>query len=131
MWPAKPDNLQVEYYVPGSVSNTSGNNSGYGDYTSLSTSITAGSSANIALTPGFVSGAYSEYWRVFIDLNQDGDFTDAGENLGGSSSTYTKSLAIPSTAKSGATRMRIIMHYGSARTTTCGTFSGGELKTIP
>ncbi len=114
----------------GSINNTSGDNSGYGDYTALSTNLTAGSSANISLTPGFKQGIYTEYWRVFIDFNQDGDFTDVGENLGGGSSqgTYTKSLAIPTTAKSGLTRMRLIMHYGSARTTTCGSFTNGEVE---
>ena len=32
------------------------------------------------------------------------------------------------TAKSGATRMRIVMQYGSARTNPCGTFNDGEAE---
>ncbi len=120
----------INKVVMGSINNTSGNNSGYGDYTGLSTNLAAGSAATITLTPGFTGTSYSEYWRVFIDFNHDGDFTDAGESLGGSSGTgaVSKSFTVPSTAKSGTTRMRIIMHYGSARTTTCGTFTDGEAE---
>ncbi len=114
----------------GNINNTSGNNGGYGDYTSLSTNLAAGSSASIAMTPGFTGSSYAEYWRVFIDFNQNGVFTDAGESLGGGngSGTVTKSFTVPATAKSGATRMRIIMHYSKARTNTCGTFTDGEVE---
>jgi len=114
----------------GTISNTSGNNNGYGDYTSLSTNLAAGKSASIALTPGFTGSSYREYWTVYIDYNHDGDFTDANEKAaqGNSTGTFTKSFTIPSTATSGSTRMRVIMHFGSARTTTCGTFSDGEAE---
>ena len=120
----------VDKVVLGSINNTSGDNSGYGDYTSLSTNLAAGTSASISLTPGFKAGSYTEYWRVFIDYNHDGDFTDANENVasGSGTGTVTKSFIPPTTAKSGATRMRIIMHYGGARTTTCGTFTDGEAE---
>ena len=37
-------------------------------------------------------------------------------------------ITIPSTAKTGSTRMRIIMHYNSTRTATCGTFADGEVE---
>jgi hypothetical protein len=114
----------------GTINNTSGNNSGYGNYTALNTSLAAGSSASITLTPGFTSSSYREYWTVYIDYNKDGDFTDANEQAtsGNAIGALTKSFTVPSTAKSGATRMRIIMHYGSSRTSTCGTFSDGEAE---
>lgn len=120
----------IKKVVLGTINNTSGSNSGYGDYTALSTNLTAGGSATITLTPGFVSASYREYWTVYIDYNRDGDFTDAGElaTSGNGTGAVTKSFTIPSAAKSGATRMRIIMHYGSSRTTTCGTFSDGEAE---
>ena len=41
---------------------------------------------------------------------------------------FPNQFTVPATEKSGATRMRIIMHYGSSRTTTCGTFSDGEAE---
>jgi len=42
----------------GTINNTSGNNSGYRDYTSLSTNLAAGGSASITLTPGFTGTSY-------------------------------------------------------------------------
>jgi len=120
----------INKIVLGTINNTSGNNNGYGDYTALSTDLTAGNAATIALTPGFTGTSYTEYWRVFIDFNHNGVFTDAGEGLGGGSGTGTvnKTFTVPATATNGATRMRIIMHYGSARTNTCGTFTDGEVE---
>jgi bacillolysin len=126
-------NTTYEYInkvVLGSISNTSGNNSGYGDYTALSTNLTAGGSASITVTPGFTGSSYSEYWRVFIDYNHNGTLNDAGEmiTVGNGSGSVTKSFTVPSTALNGATRMRIVMHYSSARTNPCGTFSDGEAE---
>lgn len=113
----------------GSINNTSGNNNGYADYTALSTNITAGSSVNITLTPGFTGTTYREYWTVFIDYNQDGIFsTDEKTAAGNSTSTVTKTLVIPSTAKTGSTRMRVEMHYGNGRSNSCGSYTNGEAE---
>ncbi len=114
----------------GSINNTSGNNSGYGNYTGLSTNLTAGTSASITLTPGFTGSSYTEYWNVYIDYNQNGVFTEANEKVasGSSSAAISRSFTPPTSAKNGATRMRIIMHYGSNRTATCGTFTDGEAE---
>jgi hypothetical protein len=120
----------INKVVLGTINNTSGNNSGYGDYTSLSTNLAAGGSASITVTPGFTQGTYPEYWRVFIDYNHNGTLNDAGEMIavGNGSGSVTKSFTVPSTAKSGATRMRVVMHYGSARGNPCGTFTYGEAE---
>ncbi len=114
----------------GSISNTSGNNSGYGNYTSLSTTLAAGTANTITLTPGFASSSYTEYWTVYIDYNQNGVFTDAGETVATGSGTgaVSKSFTAPTTAKNGATRMRIQMHYGSSSTNSCATLDYGEVE---
>ena len=116
----------------GSINNTSGNNSGYGNYTALSTNLSVGSSATIKLKAGFVSGTYKEYWTVYIDYNNDGDFADANETVvkATTSRTTVTSVAftVPSTAKSGATRMRIQMHYGSYITNSCSAYTYGEVE---
>ena len=116
----------INQVVFGSINKTSGNNKGYGHYISLSTTIAAGSSSRIYLTPGF-TGSTHEYWSVYIDYNQDGVFTkrEAGQQRHIQSSRI---FTIPSTAKTGSTRMRIIMHYNSTRTATCGTFADGEVE---
>ncbi len=113
----------------GSINNTSGNNTGYGDYTSIGTTLKAGNSAKITLQPGFTGSAYTEYWAVYIDYNKNKVF-DANELVatGSGAANVAKTFTVPTTALTGTTRMRIIMHYNSLRTTACGTFSDGEAE---
>ncbi len=120
----------INKVVLGSISNTSGNNNGYRDYTALSTNLTAGSAYTITLTPGFTGGSYTEYWTVYVDYNHDGTLNGAGETVVKVSGSSAKSVTftVPSTAKNGATRMRIQMHYGGYLTNPCGTFSYGEAE---
>lgn len=114
----------------GSIDNTSGNNSGYADYTALSTVINLGSSQTITLTPGFPSTIYTEYWKVYIDYNQDGDFTDAGEDIGQNNGNGAVAIAftVPLTALTGNTRMRVIMRWASYPLNPCGLFLNGEAE---
>ncbi|MFH1999621.1 MAG: C25 family cysteine peptidase [Planctomycetota bacterium] len=100
----------------GSIDNTSGNNGGYGDYTAITANMEEGASYPVTLTPGFVSGSYTEYWKLWIDLNHDGDFTDTGEELfsGSGSSAVSGAITIPSGTAPVTTRMRVAMKYGSA-----------------
>lgn len=115
----------------GSLNNSTGANGGYGDFTSLATSITRGTSQTIYLKPGFSGSSYKENWRVWIDYNKDGDFTDSGEQVasgsGSGTSTVKASFTVPSSVSTGITRMRVIMRYGSAPSP-CGTFSYGEVE---
>lgn len=114
----------------GSINNTSGSNNGYGNFTSLNTNLAAGTSNTITLSAG-MNGSYGEYWTVWIDYNRDGDFTDAGEKVTSFSSSSTgninRTFTVPTTAKNGATRMRVQMKYG-AYSTSCETFSYGEVE---
>ncbi|RYD94515.1 MAG: T9SS type A sorting domain-containing protein, partial [Sphingobacteriales bacterium] len=110
------------------INNQSGNNNGYANYTSLSTTLTPGSSYTATLTPGFSGGSYNEYWRVWIDYNKDGDFTDANEQvlaLSGSAAV-SGSFTVPA-GVTGTTRMRVSMKYGSA-STSCEAFTYGEVE---
>jgi PKD repeat protein len=125
-------NNQNYEYIAGvqvaNLNNTSGA-SGYTDYTSLTANLTRGASANLTLTPGFVSSSYTEYWKIWIDYNRDGDFEDAGEEVfaGTGSSVVTGSFVVPSSAVTGNTRMRVIMKY-SGYASYCGTFTYGEVE---
>lgn len=114
----------------GTINNTSGNNSGYRDYTSLVTNLTGGASTTITLVPGFASSSYREYWVVWIDYNHNGVFTDAGEKVTTGNGTGSKALTftVPTTALNGATRMRVQMKYGSATTNSCGSYNYGEVE---
>ncbi len=115
----------------GTIDNTTGANGGYEDFTSLSTTLSAGSAYGITLTPGFSGNAYNEYWKIWIDLNQDGDFSDAGEEVyssgGLSNTTVNGTLTVPSTAGALTTRMRVSMKYNGAPTA-CEAFDYGEVE---
>ena len=114
----------------GTINNTSGNNNGYGDFTSMNTNLAGGSTASITLTPGFSRTAYREYWNVWIDYNHNGVFTDAGEKVitGNGTAAIVKTFVIPTTALNGTTRMRIQMTYNGAAATSCTTFTYGEVE---
>lgn len=122
--------------VIGNISNTSGNNSGYKDYTNLSLNTSLGAVISFTLTPGFNGGilgntTYPEYWRIWIDYNKDGDFVDAGEMVYDAGSTFTTaksgSFTIPATALTGVTRMRVQMKYNAAPSS-CESFGYGEVE---
>jgi len=112
----------------GSINNSSGA-SGYTDFTAQSATLTKGGSVSYQLVPGFSGSSYTEYWRIWIDLNHDGDFADSGEQVysGSGSSTKSGSFTVPSSATSGNTRMRVTMRYGGYPTY-CGTFTYGEVE---
>ena len=116
----------------GSINRSSASNAGYYDGTALTTTVTAGSSQTISYSAGFAGTAYTEYWKVYIDYNQDGDFADSGETVvsrAGTSSatTLSSTFTVPATAKNGTTRMRVVMSDASA-TNSCGSFSYGETE---
>jgi hypothetical protein len=116
----------------GTINRTSGKETGGYLNTGLSTNLVIGSTGNtINFSAGFTSTIYTEYWRIYIDFNRDGDFVDAGETIvSGSatgSGTYFATFSVPSTVTVGSTRMRVVMSDASA-TTSCGTFNYGETE---
>lgn len=116
----------------GDLTNTSGTNGGYNDFSSAqSVTMEAGGTYNVSLTPGFASSTYNEYWKIWIDLNADGDFDDANELVfdggGLTSTTETGTLTIPAGTVATTTRMRVSMKYDGAQTV-CETFSYGEVE---
>lgn len=115
----------------GDFLNTSGA-SGYSDFTNLTADLTAGETYNITLTPDFSGSTYDEYWKIWIDLNRDGDFDDVGENVfdqgGMSKSTVTGTITIPAGTASTTTRMRVTMKYNGEPSACETTFSYGEVE---
>ncbi|GIV38264.1 MAG: hypothetical protein KatS3mg033_0064 [Thermonema sp.] len=114
----------------GSFSYNSGQNGGYADFTTQTVNVAQGGSYAVTLTPGFSGSTYNEYWRIWIDFNDDKDFDDAGElvfSAGPSTSAVSGTLNIPSSAATGAKRMRVSMKYNAAPTA-CETFSYGEVE---
>ena len=115
----------------GSISNASGNNNGYGNFTTMSTNLTQGSTNSIAIIPTWSGASLSEGYQVWIDFNQDGDFDDSGELIfskpKSKSTSVSGSFVIPNTALSGATRMRVSMKY-NALPTPCEILPFGEVE---
>jgi len=113
--------------IGGITSTTGKGSSGYLLYTSPVFSLAAGKSSPVSLTP--FNTRNSDYWKIWIDFNMDGDFTDASENvlnITNKKGVTTGSILIPSTA-SGLTRMRIAMKTG-ATMNPCDNKYNGEVE---
>ncbi|WP_151087330.1 M4 family metallopeptidase [Hymenobacter baengnokdamensis] len=121
----------VDLVKLGTINRTSGADGGYYDGSASSTSVAAGSSQTINFSAGFTGSAYTEYWKIYIDYNQNGVFTDTGELVvsgsSSSSGTLASTFTVPTTAKNGTTRMRVVMSDNSA-TTSCGSYTYGETE---
>lgn len=74
--------------------------------------------------------------KVFIDINNDGDFTDAGENIATStvingSGVFSTNVTLPAGLKKGNTSvLRIVMQAtgNAASVTPCGSYAEGETQ---
>jgi hypothetical protein len=122
----------------GTLSKTSLSTSGYSDFTTESATLSQGNNYQMTVnvnTRDVNSGNnYPISARAWIDWNQNGIFTDAGEqydlgnaNRNGATNLSPISINIPSTAALGSTRMRVSANY-SAYPTSCGTGFNGEVE---
>jgi endonuclease I/chitodextrinase len=115
----------------GSISNTSSGTAGYENYTAIGTAANRGTTYVITVTPSWTSAVYSEGYSVWIDYNQNGVFTDAGEQIwtkaASTTSPVSGTITIPSSATLGKTRMRVSMKYNGIPTA-CETFSYGQVE---
>jgi hypothetical protein len=113
----------------GTYTNNSGNNNGYLDDTGNPVSVESGQSYSFTGTPGFSARSRREYWRVWIDFNNDGDFEDEGEEVFAANNkrgTVSGSISIPG-GLIGDTWMRVSMKYASAPGQ-CEQFAYGEVE---
>ncbi|WP_281231383.1 M4 family metallopeptidase [Flavobacterium gelatinilyticum] len=117
--------------VFGTINNTSTGTTGYENFTSISTNASRGTAYTISITPTWTSTTYNEGYAVFIDYNQDGDFSDSGETVltkaASKTTPVTGTITIPASALLGATRMRVSMKY-NAIPTACEGFSYGQVE---
>ncbi|WP_430411227.1 GEVED domain-containing protein [Kordia sp.] len=110
---------------------------GYTNLTGLPPAdLTAGVSSSVTVTKFWTGTIYDEGIGVWIDYNQDNDFTDPGEFVfaDGASivSPRTGNFTVPLTATAGNTRMRVRLQYfntpGTVPNTPCGTYNFGEVE---
>ncbi len=116
----------------GSISNlNNGYNTGYEDFTSMSTLVIPGFSYDITINidPVYTSDDYA----VWIDWNFDCTFDPETENvlceINAGAATNTWSIAIPPNAQPGVATMRVRMKWsGSDCGDPCGSTSYGEVE---
>ncbi|MFN5912574.1 MAG: GEVED domain-containing protein, partial [Bacteroidota bacterium] len=128
-------------YISNVSLNTINNNSActnYGNYTSISTTLNKGAQYTVAVTPfvtGQGAGAYpNDEVAVWIDWNDDLDFTDAGEQVGyvlvaqNWSNQFT--FTVPTSAVTGSVTMRCRISYqpDDGAIQPCGTSQWGEVE---
>ncbi|TDO83976.1 putative secreted protein (Por secretion system target) [Flavobacterium chryseum] len=117
--------------VFGTISNTSTGATGYENYTAVSTNASRGTAYTITITPSWTSTIYNEGYAVFIDYNQDGDFSDSGETVwtkaASKTTPVTGTITIPATATLGTKRMRVSLKYNGIPTS-CEAFSYGQVE---
>ena len=115
----------------GTINNASTGTAGYEDFTSLSTNLSKGTAYTITITPSWTGTVYSEGYGVWIDYNGDKDFDDAGElvwsNAASKTTPVSGSFTVPTSALTGATRMRVVMRYNTTPSA-CGAFDYGQVE---
>lgn len=108
----------IERVTIGDLDMESGNNFGYASFASTAVRLERGQRYAIRLEPGFAGTAFGEYWRIWLDANQSGDFDDPSELIydsGGTSDTVIlDSITIPAIAWGGPSRLRVRMRFAGA-----------------
>lgn len=116
----KSDGANLEWIANvtfNTLNNSTASDGGYGDFTNLAdTEIEAGETYEVSVSPGYSGSNFLEYFRAWIDYNQDGDFDDDGETIlappDDVNTTVSNNVTIPANAFSGSTRMRVLMRWG-------------------
>lgn len=109
----------------------------YSNYTTLTpTILSPGVVYPLSVEIGTCNGSYTNCTKVWIDFNQNGLFTDAGENVYSSPASSVGphfelgNITIPAGAISGNTMMRVvnIETWDPANINPCGTYTWGETE---
>lgn len=121
----------VSSVVVGTINNPSACTAGgYQDYTTISTDVYQGLTYPITITNGPPTYA-ADQCGVWVDWNQDGDFSDPSENVTvvGSPGTgpYTANIDVPVTANLGSSRLRVRITY-TGLVDPCGNTTYGETE---
>ncbi|MEA1875086.1 MAG: GEVED domain-containing protein, partial [Bacteroidota bacterium] len=130
-------NTGVTRVIFNTIDNTDLNNPkdvGYEDFTAQSTDVSIGNSYNLTVNVE-TDGDYTVHSIVWIDWNNNNDFTDAGEEYdmvsatnvsNGATSASPYNITIPAGASIGSTIMRVSAKY-NADPTSCETSFDGEV----
>ncbi|KAA9340961.1 GEVED domain-containing protein [Adhaeribacter soli] len=126
-------NDRIDLFTFGTINNPTSTcgTDGYSDYTSISATVSKGSTYQVSMRS---NAASSQGFGVWIDYNKDFDFDDAGEMVYSTTTTGTQvfsgSVLIPGTASTGATRLRVRSIRGGLfiASSSCTQFLFGETE---
>ena len=120
--------MGIQEVIFNTIDNSTGTtNQGYNDFTSISTDVEKGQSYTLSV----YGWGYYQYFMVWFDWNNDGDFDDAGEEFSLGAYAYETSvpIEIPLSASTGNIRMRVRSNYqGSPLPQACGAVDYGECE---
>lgn len=119
-----------------SINRVSESDEGYVFVTDQTTDLIRGESYTIILAPGFTSSLYNENFRVWIDLDSDGNFDDSEDLVFDApqptQAEITGTIFIPESAALGSVRMRVGMAYTPSSSVqeplACGVWNFGEVE---
>lgn len=125
--------------VAGIVSGSSASNcETYTDNTALVGTVMSGLSYDIRVVSGTCGGSFTRNFKIFIDWDNDGSFTQAIDSIatlgptasGTASQAFTHNFTAPIGVLPGAKRLRVVMRETSnpSSFTSCGTFTWGETE---
>ncbi len=122
----------AEVTIGNNTNSTAAANGGFAEYTSLGFTLETGKTYPINLVPSFSGSMYDEYFLVWMDLNQDGDFEDVDElifdPMVSSSTAVSGMVSIPSNAVTGNTRMRVAMSWDTPPVLCAASIEYGEVE---
>lgn len=102
----------------------------YTNFTADTIELSAGIAHPVSITPGYGNAVYPEHYRIWIDLNRNGSFSDPGEEVfsaGPVSNTVTGNIQVDAANLPFTTRMRVSMNYDGF-SSPCDTFQYGEVE---
>ena len=113
------------------IDQSSTSTDGYENFLNVSTPAYLGATSQI--TVNLAGGFAADQTIVWIDFNQNGSFSDPGEQVftsANSAGPHIGNITIPATALQGNTRMRVRMHDTSlgGNNTPCGTSTYGQVE---
>jgi len=126
----------IEEVTIGSYNFQTGNNGGYAFFEDEEFILGLGEIYEVELVPGFTGQAWSEFFKIWIDLDQDGEFSEPEELVfsseEGSSEPVSGQFTVPEDALEGPTRIRVAMKYvggfGPDNVEACENYEWGETE---
>lgn len=119
----------IDTFAVDNFSYASGNNNGYFLYNNVDIFLGKGDYHNIAISQG---KSFTEHVKIWLDINQDGDFSDPGEEIYSdimsvNAATIYGSIIVPPNTLLGVTRMRVGMRWNNPPLV-CGVTDLGEIE---